>query len=61
MFGDLIVEYMLDGRDVGPFESLEEGLVCTYHFGVFSTGHGFDKYAAAIDFDHDHDVFVARQ
>ncbi len=56
-----VVQYMIFGCDVGSVESLEECLVGSYHFGIFLTGHGFDEYTAAVDFDHDHYVFVARK
>ena len=36
-------------------------LVRSYHFGVFETFHWLDQDATAVNFHHDHDVFVARE
>jgi hypothetical protein len=42
-----------------PFQSEQEHVVYLYHFGILAALHGLDKDGIAIDFHHNHDVFVA--
>ena len=57
--GDFVVKYVLLGSDAGLIESVYECLICPNHFSIFATFHGFNKDAAAIYFNHYHDVLVA--
>ncbi len=41
------------------FQSVEERVLCPFHLRILASFHGFDKDGIAVDFDHDHDVFVA--
>ena len=50
---------MLAQLDVGLLEALHQLFVRSYHFGILASGHGLDKYAAAVDVNHDHDVPVS--
>ena len=52
---------MLFWYDVCLFEAQHECLVCPYHFRIFPAFHGLNQNSAAVNVDHDHDVFVARQ
>ena len=38
---------------------LHQFFVRSYHFGILAAEHGIDKYDAAFNVHHDHDVFVA--
>jgi hypothetical protein len=49
--------FLLD--NAGPFQLEQERIVCLYHFGVLVALHGLDKDGIAINFHHNHDVFVA--
>ncbi len=59
VFRHLIVKDMFLGDNASPFESEQECVVCLYHFVIFAVLHGFNKDGVAVDFHHDHDVFVA--
>jgi hypothetical protein len=47
------------GGNAGPFESEQECVVCLYHLGILAVLHGFHKDGVAVDFHHNHDVFVS--
>jgi hypothetical protein len=49
---------MFLGDNAGLFESEHECVVCLYHLGVLAVLHGFNKDGIAVDFHHNHDVFV---
>ena len=53
------VQNMLVRLDVGLLEALHQLFVRAYHFGILAAGHGLDKYAAAVDVHHDHDVLFS--
>jgi hypothetical protein len=42
-----------------PSESEKECIVCPYHLSILAVLHGFNKDGVAVDFHHNHDVFVA--
>jgi hypothetical protein len=50
---------MFLGDNAGPFEMEQECIVCPYHFIIFVVLHGFNRDGIAVNFYHDHDVFVA--
>ena len=57
--GTFIVENVLLGGDAGGLDSCEKGEVRALHFFLRATGHGLDEDGVAVDFDHEHDVFVS--
>ncbi len=59
VFRYLIVKDMFLGDNAVPIESKQECVVCPYHFVIFAVLHGFNKDGVAVNFHHDHDVFVA--
>ncbi len=59
VFRYLIVKDMFLGDNAGLFESEQECVVYPYHFGILAVFHGFNEDGAAVDFYHNHDVFVA--
>ncbi len=59
VFRHLIVKEMFLGDNAGLFESEQECVVCLYHFVIFAVLHRFNEDGVAVNFHHDHDVFVA--
>jgi hypothetical protein len=59
VFRYLIVKDMFLGDNTGPFESEQECVVCPYHLGILAALHGFNEDGIAVNFYHNHDVFVA--
>ncbi len=55
----LVVKDMFLGGNAGPFESEQECVVCPYHLGILAVLHGFHEDGVAVDFHHNHDVFVS--
>ena len=50
---------MLLGNNACSLQSWQECVVRAYHFLILAALHGFNKYGVAVDFHHNHDVFVA--
>jgi hypothetical protein len=61
VFRYLIVKDMFLGDNAGLFESEQECVVCLYHLGILVVFHGFNKDGVAVDFHHNHDVFVSKK
>ncbi len=59
VFRYLIIKDMFLRDNTGPFESEQECLGCLHHLGILAVLHGFNKDGVAVDFHHNHDVFVA--
>jgi hypothetical protein len=59
VFRYLIVKDMFLGDKAGPIESEQECIVCLYHLGILAVLHGFKKDGVAVNFHHNHNVFVA--
>jgi hypothetical protein len=59
VFRYLIVKDMFLGENAGLFKSEQECVVCPYHLSILADLHGFNKDGVAVDFHHNHDVFVA--
>jgi hypothetical protein len=59
VFRYLIVKDMFLGDNASPFESEQECVVCPYQLGVLAVLHGFNEVGIAVNFHHNHDVFVA--
>jgi hypothetical protein len=55
----LIVKDMFLGGNAGPFELEQECVVFPYHLGILAVLHGFHEDGVAVDFHHNHDVFVS--
>ncbi len=45
--------------NAGPFELEQECVVCPYHLGILAVFHEFHEDGVAVNFHHNHDVFVA--
>ena len=45
--------------DSGPLEAEHQSRVCLGEFGIGAILDGLNKDGAAVDFHHNHDVFVA--
>jgi hypothetical protein len=58
VFRYLIVKDMFLDDNAGPIEPEQECLVCLYHLGILAAFHGFNKDGVAVNFHHNHDVFV---
>jgi hypothetical protein len=57
--GDFIVQNVFARLDAGTVETAHEGSVSSGELGIFAVLEGFNKYGAAVSFDHDHDVLMA--
>ncbi len=55
----LVVKDMFLGGNAGLFEREQECVVCLYHLGILAVLHWFHKDGVAVDFHHNHDVFVS--
>ncbi len=55
----LVAKDMFLGDNAGPSESEQECVVCPYHLSILAVLHGFNKDGVAVNFHHNHDVFVA--
>ncbi len=55
----LVVKDMFLGGNAGPFELEQECVVCPYYLSIFAVLHGFHKDGVAVNFYHNHDVFVS--
>ncbi len=58
VFRYLIVKDMFLGDKVDLFESEQECIVCPYHLGILVVLNGLNKDGVAVNFHHNHDVFV---
>jgi hypothetical protein len=59
VFRYLIVKDMFLGDNAGPFELEQKCVVCPYRLSIPAVLHGFNEDGVAVDFHHNHDVFVA--
>ncbi len=59
VFGYLNVKDMFLGDNASPFESEQECVVCPYHLGILVALCGLNKGCVAVNFHHNHDVFIA--
>ncbi len=59
VFRYLIVKDMFLRDNAGLFELEQECVVGPYHLGILAVLYGLNKYGVAVNFYHNHDVFVA--
>jgi hypothetical protein len=57
----LVVKDIFVGGTSGPFELVQECIICPYHLGILAVLHGFHVDGVAVNFCHNHDVFVSRK
>ncbi len=55
----LVVKDMFLGGNASPFGLEQECVVCPYHLSILAVLHGFHEDGVAVDFHHNHDVFVS--
>ncbi len=59
VLGYFVVEDMFLWNNPCPFQLLEECVICLYHLRILATFHGFNEDGLAVNFHHQHDIFVA--